>query len=55
MMFRGNAARAYGALCIAAATAFLASHLHFTTWQAVMLMILVGVAVLPSTASLRGQ
>ena len=53
MMFRGNAAKAYGALCIAAATGFLASHLHFSTWQAVMLMILAGVGCFLLTASLR--
>ena len=49
-MIRTNHARAYGALCMAAATLPLANHLNFATWETVLVAFLVGLGAFLLTA-----
>jgi hypothetical protein len=49
---RTHAARAYGALCLAAATGTFVNHFAFPTWEALTLAALVGVGCFLLTASL---
>jgi len=49
-MIRTNHVRAYGALCMAAATLPLATHLNFATWETVLVAFLVGLGAFLLTA-----
>ena len=50
-MMRTNHARAYGALCVAAATVPLATHMNFATWEMGLVAFLVGLGAFLLTAT----